>query len=209
MTSGEARKDLVILVADKNMEFALRGILSRHRSLRIRPVSADIYKYPEWDPGCYHRGPDFLQPFVNQYGHALLILDREGSGQEHRGRLEIEEILEKRLAESGWADRAAAIVIDPELEVWVWSDSPHVDIALGWQNKTPSLRDWLVHAGYLAEGQMKPARPKKAMEEALRAVREPRSSAVYRDIAEKVSLDRCMDESFRKLKSVLRKWFRQ
>jgi hypothetical protein len=28
---------------------------------------------------------------------------------------------------SGWENRAAAVVLDPELEIWVWSDSPEVE----------------------------------------------------------------------------------
>ena len=47
-----ARKDLVVLVADKNMEFALRGLFSRTPSFGIHPVTADVFVHPEKDPGC-------------------------------------------------------------------------------------------------------------------------------------------------------------
>ena len=58
-------KDLVILAADKDLEFALRGMLSRPEALGIRPVEAntDIFVEPEHDPACALRGVDFLCGF--------------------------------------------------------------------------------------------------------------------------------------------------
>ena len=46
------------------------------------------------------------------------------------------------------------------LENWVFSDSPEVEIALGWKGKELSLRSWLVREKYLEANKMKPARPK-------------------------------------------------
>jgi hypothetical protein len=44
----------------------------------------------------------------------------------------MENDLEARLSQSGWPSGCcAAIVIDPELELWVWSRSPHVPAVLG------------------------------------------------------------------------------
>ena len=45
------QKDLIILVADKNMEFAVRGILTRLEALGIRDITYDLYVHPERDPG--------------------------------------------------------------------------------------------------------------------------------------------------------------
>jgi hypothetical protein len=61
--------------------------------------------------------------------------------------------------------------------------------------------------GFLEEDELKPARPKEALEAALRVVRVPRSSAIYKALAEKVSLSRCTDPAFLKLKTVLQQWF--
>lgn len=146
--NGAPRKDLVALVADKNMEFALKGLLMQHRALGIRPLQTDVYVHPERDPGCFLRGHDFLHPFFNRYAHALLILDRQGSGRESSCREDLESEAEKRLSQSGWNDRAAAVVLDPELEIWVWSDSPHVGRVLGWPKGRPSLRTWLREQGF-------------------------------------------------------------
>jgi hypothetical protein len=47
-------KDLVCLAADRNIEAALRGLLERHPSLGIRPVSVDFHTHAGRDPGCFH-----------------------------------------------------------------------------------------------------------------------------------------------------------
>lgn len=200
-------KDLVVLVADKDMELTLRGILARGKSLGIRDVSFDLYVHPERDPGCLNRGHDFLRPFSRSHGRALLLHDHEGCGRERSDSPEdLEGAIEKRLAQSGWAE-AAAIVIGPELENWVWSDSPQVDVVLGWENRTPSLKRWLADRGDWKSGQPKPMAPKEAMEAAIRVVRKQRSSSLYADLAAKVSFERCSDRAFLKLKSVLQGWF--
>ncbi|HIE01121.1 MAG TPA: hypothetical protein EYP59_12680 [Thiotrichaceae bacterium] len=110
-------KDLVILVADKNMEYAVKGLLSRPEALSIREISFDIFIHPYHDPGCLNEGHYFLQSALNQYRHALILFDREGCGREGLTR--------------------------QELEIWVWSDSPHVAEILGWKNKQPDLKTWL------------------------------------------------------------------
>ncbi len=121
--------------------------------------------------------------------------------------MELEREVEARLLSSGWADRAAAVCLDPELECWVWSDSPEVTVALGWASRQPDLRSWLAARGLWEAGTLKPADPKKAVVEALYEVRKPRSSAVYRQLAERVSLQRCSDPAFLRLCQVLRTWF--
>jgi len=207
MISTQQKKDLVVLVADNKIESAVKGLLTRDRSLSIRNVTTSIYKHPEHDPGCLLRGHEFLRPFVNQYAHALVLLDHEGSGYEQESRIVLEKNIEEKLSQSGWNDRAVAVVIEPEIESWVWSNSPHLDEILGWKGKDPSLRDWLGKRGHLHEKQIKPDKPKKAMEESLRFVRKPMSASLYLHLAQKVGIERCIDESFLKLKNTLQQWF--
>lgn len=134
-------------------------------------------------------------------------MDREGCGEERASRDELEAKIEQALRTSGWNDRARAVVIDPELEIWVWNDSPHVQDELGWGESDHSLRTWLQQQGFLTEGTRKPAQAKEALEAALRKVRKPRSSAIYQALAEKVTLSRCTDEAFEKLRTTLQMWF--
>lgn len=127
-----------------------------------------------------------------------------GCGSSHP-REELELNVETLLAQNGWERRCAAICIEPELENWVWSSSPHVAAALEWH--AGELDTWLVQAGHRPPGAAKPVKPKEAMEAALRIKRIPRSSAIYSAIAGKVSFDRCTDPAFLKLRGTLRAWF--
>jgi hypothetical protein len=116
--------------------------------------------------------------------------------------------VEADLRKAGWDDRAAVVVIDPELENWIWSPSPHVAGCLGWNKPDKSIRDWLVEEAFLPEAtQSKPARPKEAMGAVLRLVKKPRSSAIFRAIAGRVALTHCIDPAFEKLRETLIAWF--
>ncbi len=209
MTPANQVKDLIVLSADRKIEYALIGILSRPQAIGIRPISLeDPHTHPEHDPGCFLDGPDFLRFAVHRARYALIVMDYEGSGQEGRKiRTEMEEDLEYRLHCGGWENRAAAIVIEPEVESWVWSDSPHVDAVTGWSARHPSLRKWLLQKGWMQSGEAKPNHPKEALKAALRISGKPDSAALYKKLAERVSIDRCTDLSFLKLKTVLRQWF--
>jgi len=202
-----SQKDLVVLVADNNMEHTVRGLLCRHDSLGIRSFHFDIFRHPEHDPGCRLRSPQFLQPLVNRYAHGLVMFDRQGCGKEELSREVLEAEVETRLSRAGWGERAAAIVLDPELEIWVWSDSPHVDSILGWSNRSPDLRTWLKAEGLFETSVDKPKRPKEAMESAQKFAKKARSSALYFQLAQKVSLTRCVDPAFSKFKTTLQGWF--
>jgi hypothetical protein len=207
MSAPADKRDLLVLVADRNMEMAVRGVLAREKSLGIRQVTADVHRHPEHDCGCRQAGVEFLNVFVGRYAHALLMFDREGCGQEEGLTEDIESELEMALASTGWANRAAAIVLDPELEIWVWNDSPHVEKELGWSGRQPDLQTWLCQRGFLQPGQIKPARPKEALEAALRQLGRSRSSALFAGLARKVSLKKCKDRAFVKLRTALRDWF--
>jgi hypothetical protein len=113
--------------------------------------------------------------------------------------------MEERLEANGWNGRAAAIVIDPELEIWAWANSPHVARVLGWSD--PELRAWLNEKEFLPAGQSKPVKPKDAWNEALRMLKKPRSNALFADLAKRVTLAGCVDPAFGKLKTTLQGWF--
>ncbi|KJS64319.1 MAG: hypothetical protein JL50_20380 [Peptococcaceae bacterium BICA1-7] len=201
------KKDLVVLVADKNMEYAVKGLLCRDHSFGIRKIMYDCYVHPEHDPGCLLRSHDFLRPFSKIYSYALVILDHDGCGHDYKSRESLELELETRLFECGWEGRASAVIIEPELDIWVWSNSPHVESVLGWAGKVPNLKSWLISNGYANEKSIKPNRPKEAFEHALRIVSKARSSSIYSQLARIVSTEKCSDSAFSKLKTVLKDWF--
>lgn len=206
MSGGGPHLDLVVLTADKNQEFALRGLFQRTDALGIRPFDFRILVHPHRDPGCRLQSASVLEGFRRTTDHALVLFDREGSGgTDPRERLEAQ--VEADLGGSGWGTRAAAVAIDPELEVWVWARSPHVDRVLGWRDRDPNLESWLVSSRFLLPNAPKPEDPKGAMVEALRIARTPRSSRLYFDLARTVGTRRCVDPAFLKLREVLGSWF--
>ena len=195
-----------MLVPDCNYEKGLNELLQRAESLGIRPVSFDIYVHMHRDPGCLRESHEFLRGLAGEFRHALVLFDREGCG--HAGRRnEIEAEVQARLDWTGWRGRSRVLVTEPEFDVWVWSDSPHVERALGWPAGRPALREWLRQRGLLSEGQMKPRRPKEAMEQVLRTTKRPRSASIYAELGKQVSVERCADPAFQGLREALQRWF--
>lgn len=199
--------DLLILVPDKNTEAAIAGILSRPEALSIPSVNFKILVHPEKDPGCRLHGHELLRLYQNRFGYTMMLFDREGCGLEAKSRDQLEAECEDRLNKSGWADRSAVICLDPEIDIWIWSSSSHVDRILGWDGRHPPLREWLPANGFPLDNFQKPHRPKEALEAALREVRKPRSSSVYSAIARSVSFKHCSNPPFLKLRHILGEWF--
>jgi len=166
--SRAPRRDLVVLAADKDMELTLKGLLPRYQALGTRQIDFEIFMHPGHDPGCRAQGVEFLRNFCNQFEHAILIFDREGSGRDEQRVEDLETELEAQLVQNGWDDRAAAIALDPELEIWIWSDSIEVDQVMGWAGRDPSLRQWLADQEYFRPSHPKPVEPKTAFRAALR-----------------------------------------
>lgn len=200
-------KDILIVVSDKTMQQTLEGLLERPGALGIRKIEADIYAHPQHDPGCALRGVEFMSDFSDQYLYGLLMFDHEGSGKEKIQYQELQMTINQEFSESSWGIRGKAIVLSPELEVWIWSDSPHVSKIAGWNDGNHQLRNWLIKQGHLKEDEVKPARPKEAFEAALHESRIPRSSSLYLQLAQTVSLKRCSDAGFLEFKKVLKEWF--
>lgn len=206
LLAASLRKDLVVLVPDQEMKATLMGIFKTYDRLQTRKIDLyGLYVDPHHDSGVYQRSHEFLRPFLRLAGHCLVVFDRDGCGST-KPREEIESEVESHLAQNGWAGRSAVIVIDPELENWVWSDSPHVETALGWP-VGGKLKTWLVENRFLGTDSVKPVRPKEALLEALRVVKRQRSSSIYVQLAQQVSFQRCSDPAFIKLKTVLLNWF--
>jgi len=189
------------------MEAVIAGLLERPQALNIHPVTFDIFVHPRRDPGCLTGASDFLQPFSGVYHYALVLFDHQGCGRERSAPEVLADEVTARLDGVGWRNRAGAVVLAPELEVWAWTGSSHVARCLGWADRKPSLREWLAEAGYWQYEDPKPPQPKPALEAALRQVRKPRSSAIYGDLARSVSLKDRTEPAFLRLIATLQKWF--
>lgn len=198
-------KDLMLLVADKNAHFALRGALARPEALGIRPIACEFRVHPGRDGGARVTGPDILRSESARFRHALLLLDYEGSGTDLASGRDLEVELDHRLSRD-WKTAAKAIVVEPEVDVWIWGADNAIEEVIEWPSGT-RLREWLRETGFSFEANEKPTRPKEALEAALRVSGLPRSAAVYQRIAEKVSLRKCRDAAFLRLRQQLMEWF--
>lgn len=209
--------DLVVLVADADAREGIRTLLEKRRSdLGIRPVAVEILRHPERDPGVFWDAQEFLRSYLSKASYAMVLLDWEGSGQEHRkSPEEVEKDLEARLRRNGWVtetgkDRAVAIVIKPELEAWIWCDLPHISDVLN--IPLQEIKSVLEEEKDQINEQRKPKRPKETFQEVLKRADRPRSARIYGEIAYSEKLKRGArfrsgERSFDKFLTTLRTWF--
>ncbi len=207
-------RDCIFLVADKNMEGMLKGFLMReafHLSLGCKAFTFDpkqdlLVAHGQHDPGLYTRANEFLQPYSKTHRHAVVMVDADWDGSP--GATAIRQRLQDHLANAGWQDgRGCGVVIDPELENWVWQENPRVCAALGFTGTFADLRARLEEKGLWRPLETKPHWPKEAMEWVLRQNKKRRSSAIYQQLAMQVSVKGCSDEAFQDLRHALARWF--
>lgn len=197
--------DLIALVPDADTEWTIRTLLEKRcQSLQIKPVQFKIIRDSMRDNGVFYNAPILLRPYIKQTQHALIIFDYEGSGQEHQKSVqEIETDVEERLQKAGWdVAQICVIVLNPELEIWVWSSSPHVAQVLGVSFE--ELQNFKEGLPLAPNG--KPQHPKEAMQVVLRRSKQPFSARIFQELAERVSLN-TSERAFDKLRAVLQQWF--
>jgi hypothetical protein len=85
------------------------------------------------DPGLYVRGHELLRPFLSSHRYAVLVLDALWDGSP--GAINIKKHLTERVLATGWKDDCfQVIVIEPELENWIWQKNEHVARELGFDD---------------------------------------------------------------------------
>lgn len=203
------KRDLIILVADQDTRNLLDGLLPRvHKIEKLREFTFDIRVHINRDNGVLNNGVNFLRNFLSTHDNAIAIFDFEGCGRENnKTRYAIEDEFENDLVKNGWSvSNCASIVIEPEIESWIWVRSPHLPAAIDW-SLSDDIYQWLEDTKHLVAGQLKPSRPKEAFEAALRICSVARSPSLYKAIASKASYKHCQDASLWKLIDKLRTWF--
>lgn len=206
-------KDCFFYVADKNIEAIIRGLFSRNNIfnvLGIRNIDVDLDKDLKVasglnDPGIYSKGHHILKALSRSYEHVFIILDSTWEGSP--GAIRIADKIIRNMISVGWRkNRIQVIVVDPEIENWIWQDNINVARALNFKPES-KMRKWLEDNNLWPKENVKPPDPKKAVEEILKNNGLPRSSSIYQEIASKVSFRRCQDESFRVFVKTLKNWF--
>lgn len=204
------KRELVILVADGTMRAVLTAFFERqfHHNLSCAPFDfnprLDLFNNPlETDGGVHLRCHEILRGYLNSHERALVVLDQQFGGERPAEEIRIE--IEQRLNANGWAGRAAAAVIEPELEVLLWQDNVNVERALRHQGN--SLRQLLAADGRWPQGALKPPAPKEVIQTLIRANRAGPPMVVYSQIAKVVSTTGCVDPAFHRVRDTLRSWF--
>ena len=197
--------ELVVLSADLDIEGVMRTLLgSRAPALGIRAPRARYVRHPQKDPGCFTR-PEAVLGSPSLAERALVVFDKAFGGSPDADPSRMASIAEDRLR-AIWGDRARAVVIAPEVEVWLWAGH-HTAQALQWHEGYPDLRRWLSSQNLWAEGAMKPSDPKEAFRRVLARRSPGPSHGIFQEVALRASVDSCVDESFDRLRRILRSWF--
>ena len=199
-------KDLLIVVPCKNTQFTLRGGLSRPEAIGIRAVSYEIVVHSNRDPGVRTTGAALANLRRAQFQHALLVFDHEGCGAEENTPDELQQQIEAEL-QPVWGESARVVVINPEVDVWLWGSDNALAGVLSWPSDKGGIREWLTAQGWQFGQKGKPVRPKEAFEKLREIHKQPRSSSLYETIAGKLSLKNCSDGAFQRIAEILRQWF--
>ena len=204
-------RDLILLVPDVAIEKTVCTILQhRQKSLGIRKLSFDRIVHPGRDGGVRKNAHELLRSHPGNYDNAIVIFDYHGCGEEdEKTAPQIEADVMSRLTRTGWNDtNARVVVIEPELESWVWGNSPWVARAVGWQGgDTNNLKAHVEELGFQFNPLGKLEKPKEALEKILYETSIPRSASIYQQIAEKASWRSCKERSFLRLTQFLRERF--
>ncbi|MEW6366382.1 MAG: hypothetical protein AB1714_17290 [Acidobacteriota bacterium] len=154
----------------------------------------------------YRRAHELLRGHLTTHQHTRVLCDSAWQGSPGAGAIRAH--IEANLDASGWKDRRAVIVIEPELEVWVWARSRKVEEVLGWKVESEGpVKAWLERQGLWEPSAPKPAQPKEALRAALRRAQRPPSSAIFRRLGDTLPPERCSDKGLKRLIGWLRAKF--
>ena len=207
MIRARDHTDLLVLVADLDISVTVQCLLNRPESMGMHAVSFSVRRHPQRDAGCRSDAVERLRMFIRDHRFALVMFDKDGCGDPRESRESIQKDVELRLSRNGWENRCKAIVMEPELEAWIWNGSMHVPEVLGWNGDYTSLREWLASRRLWSPDLLKPSDPKQSLQAVLHSTRTPRSPNLYRRLAETVGVHRCADPAFNELKATLQQWF--
>jgi hypothetical protein len=197
----------VFLLADKGMEQVITGFLGReyfHRSLGCARFSfnpsSDLIVSPTKDSGMLKYASGLLRSYEKSHERPVVVVDADWTGTP--GASVIRERLEQSLS-AGWK-QFAVIVIEPELEAWIMSDTPHLARIFRCPD---NCRQVLAGAGYWPDDAAKPPRPKEALEYLKRQHKSRGFKADFGKLAAAMSVRQCQDAAFLQLRDHLRAWF--
>ncbi len=206
-------RDCVFFVADKTMRETFLGFFCR-ADLRSQlgcglfefdPEEDLFFAAGQNDPGLWKRADGLLKPFQRTHFRAVVALDCAWDGSP--GQAGIHDAISRQLVASGWDQaRFVVIAIDPELEEWIWQDSPILEKAVR-HHGVITLRETLAARKLWPMGMSKPPNPKEVFDLIRQENQVKKSSSTFRRIASEVPVAACVDPEFQRLAEALRTWF--
>jgi len=204
--------EIIFLVADATMEAVFRAFFERdrfHQALKCRvfqidPVQDIIHIPKQTDGGLHRRAHDLLRSYLKTHNRAIVVLDQQFGGEIPA------DVVRKGIIDNlnlnGWDGRCAVVVIEPELEAWLWQDNVNVEAAVR-HIRPPSLRDYLLAEGEWPQDEWKPISPKESIQRVIRANHAGPHTLVYARIAKSVTVRGCLDPAFVHFARTLCDWF--
>lgn len=199
---------LLVLVEGINDEHVLKVVLRRGRELQFEPLREPQVEFRRHSSEVCTSGAEVARSLKRQYSHFLLVWDHEGSSHQAQGRPpnRAQGMVQAQLNTYSLKDCSKAVVITPELEIWLWSDlnaiaqvlqKPQEDI----QKQLEELQN--------KEGLTYASKPKETLQMVAAWSNERADSDLYERIAEQSDLNKWLQQhsSFKSLTRALRRWF--
>ncbi len=208
-------RDVIFHLADGQMRACFEAFFSREKfnmSLACREfdvdVQKDILQVPgQTDPGLYDNAHENLELFKSQYNHAMIVLDRQWNDSS-KTPSDIEQHITANMQRAGWTrERFEVVVIDPELETWLFQEKDIFLNAFRYHDGARALRDQLDETGHWPKGQAKPTDPKATIGRALHLGKSASPTVLFSKVCSRISVKDCQDTAFLKFKRTLRCWF--
>lgn len=204
-------KDLLVYTADADAQAVIQAILKRHQSLGIHEVDAEVKRHPLRDSGIIQSGAELVRMEKGHYGKVLLMWDYHGSGRERRQTVEQSRAeIQDKLDTYTWKGKSTTVILDPELEEWLWHNLPSIATHLRWSvpKLEQAIENFILSSGHSRDVIFQDY-PKELFEFVMRnEAKRTISPRDFEQIAQRASLrDWETSPSFRTLSKILKTWF--
>ncbi len=211
-------RDVIFHLADQHMEAGFRAFFARadwHHVLGCDQFTIDadserdIYRKGGYtDGGLWKHAHTNLTPFKEEYRRAVIVLDADF--EPHPGSETLQADISRNMLAAGWEENSfCVVVIDKELEAWLWAPNLNVAKAFG-HNDFEQMRAALAAKQLWDDGAPKPNDLKRARDLAAKLGGKRTGSPIFRGVfggISKRACDLCQEEGFTSMRAAIRTWF--
>ena len=211
-------RDIIFHLADDHMETGMRAFFQRddwqhalgcHRFDIDADSPVDLFRVAgHTDPGLWKHAHENLAAFRDKYRHAVIVLDADFDP--YPGADVLHQDITRAMIAADWEEgQFAVVVIQPELEAWLWAANVNVAIAFGHQDFT-ALRNTLEAEGLWTPGEPKPNDLKRARDRAAKLGGKKTGGPIFKGVFGSISskaLNQCVEPGFKTLQEAVQRWF--